>query len=233
MKAGSKSSVAISESVLAQFDAILDVRSPAEYAEDHIPLAHSCPVLDDASAQSREPCTSRTRSRPGAPAQRSSRETLPATWKPVRRQARRHGSRWSTAGAAASARARWRTCCARSAGTPGRSKGGYKSYRKHVVETLSGAAAALSLPRRARRDRQRQEPVPARAEENRSADARSRRSRRAPRLGARQPAGAPATFAEDVREPAASASSRPSMQASRCMSKAKAARSASSRCRPR
>ncbi|MES2070400.1 MAG: tRNA 2-selenouridine(34) synthase MnmH [Pseudomonadota bacterium] len=32
---------------LAEFDAIIDVRSPAEYAEDHIPGAINCPVLDD------------------------------------------------------------------------------------------------------------------------------------------------------------------------------------------
>ncbi|HEV2431979.1 MAG TPA: tRNA 2-selenouridine(34) synthase MnmH [Burkholderiales bacterium] len=31
-----------------QFDAIIDVRSPAEFAEDHIPGAISAPVLDDA-----------------------------------------------------------------------------------------------------------------------------------------------------------------------------------------
>ena len=31
-----------------QFDAIIDTRSPAEYAEDHIPGAISAPVLDDA-----------------------------------------------------------------------------------------------------------------------------------------------------------------------------------------
>lgn len=40
-------SVAMSASVGAGFDAILDVRSPAEYAEDHVPGALSCPVLDD------------------------------------------------------------------------------------------------------------------------------------------------------------------------------------------
>ncbi|MBR7798981.1 tRNA 2-selenouridine(34) synthase MnmH [Undibacterium fentianense] len=33
---------------LAQFDCIIDVRSPAEFAEDHIPGALNCPVLDDA-----------------------------------------------------------------------------------------------------------------------------------------------------------------------------------------
>ena len=32
---------------LAGFDAIIDVRSPAEFAEDHIPGATNCPVLDD------------------------------------------------------------------------------------------------------------------------------------------------------------------------------------------
>ncbi|MFZ6861292.1 tRNA 2-selenouridine(34) synthase MnmH [Undibacterium sp. Ji67W] len=32
---------------LAQFDSIIDVRSPAEFAEDHIPGAINCPVLND------------------------------------------------------------------------------------------------------------------------------------------------------------------------------------------
>ena len=35
-------------SVLTAFDAILDARSPAEFAEDHVPGAQSLPVLDDA-----------------------------------------------------------------------------------------------------------------------------------------------------------------------------------------
>ena len=33
---------------LAQFDAIIDVRSPSEFAEDHVPGAINLPVLDDA-----------------------------------------------------------------------------------------------------------------------------------------------------------------------------------------
>lgn len=33
---------------IARFDAIIDARSPAEFAEDHIPGAVNCPVLDDA-----------------------------------------------------------------------------------------------------------------------------------------------------------------------------------------
>ncbi len=32
---------------LDQFDAVIDVRSPSEFAEDHIPGAINCPVLDD------------------------------------------------------------------------------------------------------------------------------------------------------------------------------------------
>jgi tRNA 2-selenouridine synthase len=31
-----------------RFDEVIDVRSPAEYAEDHLPGARNCPVLDDA-----------------------------------------------------------------------------------------------------------------------------------------------------------------------------------------
>ena len=33
---------------LAAFDAIIDVRSPSEFAEDHVPGAINLPVLDDA-----------------------------------------------------------------------------------------------------------------------------------------------------------------------------------------
>jgi tRNA 2-selenouridine synthase len=41
-------SVAIEALATAQFDAVVDTRSPSEYAEDHIPGALSAPVLDDA-----------------------------------------------------------------------------------------------------------------------------------------------------------------------------------------
>jgi len=33
---------------MAEFDEIIDVRSPSEFAEDHVPGAINCPVLDDA-----------------------------------------------------------------------------------------------------------------------------------------------------------------------------------------
>ncbi len=32
---------------LGQFDALIDARSPGEFAEDHLPGAINCPVLDD------------------------------------------------------------------------------------------------------------------------------------------------------------------------------------------
>ncbi len=40
-------SVEIGAAALRAFDAVLDVRSPAEFAEDHVPGAISCPVLDN------------------------------------------------------------------------------------------------------------------------------------------------------------------------------------------
>ena len=39
-------SVVASAATFASFDALIDVRSPAEFAEDHVPGALLCPVLD-------------------------------------------------------------------------------------------------------------------------------------------------------------------------------------------
>ncbi len=47
MKPPSRPVVEISTATLERFDALIDVRSPAEYAEDHIPGAVSAPVLDN------------------------------------------------------------------------------------------------------------------------------------------------------------------------------------------
>jgi len=47
MKAAITHSVAMHASVLAAHDAIIDARSPSEYAEDHLPGAISLPVLED------------------------------------------------------------------------------------------------------------------------------------------------------------------------------------------
>ena len=47
MRPESRSSVPVCAASLQDCDSILDTRSPAEFAEDHIPGAISCPVLDD------------------------------------------------------------------------------------------------------------------------------------------------------------------------------------------
>ncbi|MDP0941533.1 rhodanese-like domain-containing protein, partial [Klebsiella quasipneumoniae] len=38
----------VSLGALARYDAVIDVRSPGEFAEDHLPGAINLPVLDDA-----------------------------------------------------------------------------------------------------------------------------------------------------------------------------------------
>lgn len=45
--AGSRAQGAATVAQLAEFDELIDARSPAEYADDHLPGAISCPVLDD------------------------------------------------------------------------------------------------------------------------------------------------------------------------------------------
>ncbi|KPK07202.1 MAG: tRNA 2-selenouridine synthase [Betaproteobacteria bacterium SG8_39] len=47
MRSSARTSVAMSAPVLSSFDAIIDVRSPSEFAEDHLPGALNLPVLDD------------------------------------------------------------------------------------------------------------------------------------------------------------------------------------------
>ena len=43
-----RSPLAVTVAQLPEFDEVIDVRSEGEYAEDHVPGALSCPVLDDA-----------------------------------------------------------------------------------------------------------------------------------------------------------------------------------------
>jgi len=47
MRPVSRTSVPVAAASLKECDAIVDTRSPAEFAEDHIPGAISCPVLDN------------------------------------------------------------------------------------------------------------------------------------------------------------------------------------------
>jgi len=47
MRQAKQTSVPVAAETLRESDTIIDTRSPAEYAEDHIPGAISCPVLDN------------------------------------------------------------------------------------------------------------------------------------------------------------------------------------------
>jgi len=135
---GPKLSVAIGPSVLAQFDAVIDVRSPAEYAEDHLPGAISCPVLDDAERATvgtlYKQASSFAAKRLGASLVATNigehlRNTFaeqPAGWKPLV-YCWRGGKR---SGAMAHV--------LREVGWDARTlQGGYKSYRRYVVERLA------------------------------------------------------------------------------------------------
>jgi tRNA 2-selenouridine synthase len=47
MRPANRTSVPMEAASLRDFDAIIDTRSPAEFAEDHVPGAVNCPVLDN------------------------------------------------------------------------------------------------------------------------------------------------------------------------------------------
>ena len=137
MKAGPKHSIAMSASALAQFDAILDVRSPAEYAEDHVPQALSCPVLDDAERarvgtlyKQVSPFTAKKAgaalvARNIARHVETSFADKPSGWKPLVYCWR--GGKRSGAMAHVLREIGWDAKTL---------EGGYKSYRKHVVDEL-------------------------------------------------------------------------------------------------
>ncbi len=141
------------------------------------------------------------------------------------------GGRWSTAGAAASARGAMAHILREIGWHAAQLEGGYKAYRREVVAQLETLPRALQLPRHLRRHRQRQEP-PARAlAAARRAGARSRATRGAPRLGARQPARASRSRRRRCsRACVLGRAARASTRDARCSSKPRARRSASCRC---
>ncbi len=130
---------------LHEFDEIVDVRSPAEYAEDHIPGAINCPVLDDAE---RERIGILYRQSPfGAKkvgavlvARNIARHIednwldQPRSWHPLIycwRGGQRSGAM---------------THILRQVGFAAeRLEGGYKNYRRHVLEQLQALPAAFSF----------------------------------------------------------------------------------------
>jgi tRNA 2-selenouridine synthase len=133
----------VTVSQLSDFDEIIDVRSPAEYAEDHIPGAISAPVLDD--AQRAEVGTLYTQVSPFEAKKRGAVliarniahhletrfDDRPKQWK-VLVYCWRGGQR-SGAMAHILAQVGW---------SVGKLDGGYKTYRRKVmadIETLPGA----------------------------------------------------------------------------------------------
>jgi tRNA 2-selenouridine synthase len=133
----------VTVSQLSDFDEIIDVRSPAEYAEDHIPGAISAPVLDD--EQRAEVGTLYTKVSPFVAKKRGAvliarniahhLENLfddrPKQWKALVYCWR--GGQRSGAMAHILAQIGW---------SVGRLDGGYKTYRRQVmadIETLPGA----------------------------------------------------------------------------------------------
>lgn len=124
-------------SQLSDFDEIIDVRSPAEYAEDHIPGAISAPVLDD--EQRAEVGTLYTQVSPFVAKKRGATliarniahhldnlfNERPKQWKPLVYCWR--GGQRSGAMAHILAQVGWST---------GRLDGGYKNYRRQVLADL-------------------------------------------------------------------------------------------------
>jgi tRNA 2-selenouridine synthase len=133
-------------SQLSDFDEIIDVRSPAEYTEDHIPGAISAPVLND--EQRAEVGTLYTQVSPFVAKKRGAAliarniaqhlETLfsdkPKQWKPLVYCWR--GGQRSGAMAHILAQVGWST---------GRLDGGYKTYRRHVLAELESLPATLQF----------------------------------------------------------------------------------------
>ena len=174
------------------FDAVIDARTPAEYALDHIPGAVSAPVLDDAQRVEvgtlyKQVSPSRRRS--------SARRWSHRTWRGISRRFSAGKIRLEAAGLLLARR----QALGRDGAHPARDRlgrastleGGYRAYRRWVVEQLATVPPKLRLHRGPRSHGQRQEPPPRRARARGRAGARSRGARRASRLGARRPAGEP------------------------------------------
>ena len=128
------------------FDTIIDARSPAEFARDHIPGAVNCPVLDDDERHTvgtvyKQVGAFEARRIGGAMVAanlarhlRESFSEKPANWKPMVycwRGGLRSGSM---------------TTWLRLVGWDAQQlAGGYKSWRRHVIDTLVEKAPTLSL----------------------------------------------------------------------------------------
>lgn len=129
---------------LAAFDTIIDVRSPAEFADDHVPGALSCPVLDDAQRAEigtlyKQVSPFVARKRGAVYAARNIAHHLETQfldrdkdWRPLVlcwRGGQRSGSMVTIFRAVG-----WDAC---------QLEGGYKAFRQHVLARLDALPAAL------------------------------------------------------------------------------------------
>lgn len=145
MKASFRS-VAIAALDPGTFDALIDVRSPSEFAEDHLPGAVSCPVLDDAErarigALYKQVSPFEARKAGAVLVARNIAHHIdehflaqPRTWKPLVYCWR--GGKRSGAMAHVLREVGWEACTL---------EGGYKAYRRWVVERLAALPSQLRL----------------------------------------------------------------------------------------
>ncbi len=132
-------------SQLGEFDEIIDVRTPAEFAEDHIPGAINCPVLSDEERITvgtlyKQVSPFEARKVGGALVAKNIAHHLetrfhahPKTWRPLVYCWR--GGQRSGAMSIILAQVGW---------AAHKLEGGYKTYRRHVLEQLDTLPAAFS-----------------------------------------------------------------------------------------
>jgi tRNA 2-selenouridine synthase len=128
------------------FDALIDVRSPAEYAEDHIPGALSCPVLDDAERARigtlyKQVSPFQARKLGAALVARNIARHLETSFAQMERGWRPllycwRGGKRSGAMAHVLREVGWQAKTL---------EGGYRAYRRHVLERLAALPGALTL----------------------------------------------------------------------------------------
>ncbi len=197
-----KRSNAVTVAQLDAFDEVIDVRSPAEFALDHVPNAVNCPVLDDAErakvgtlyAQVSPFDAKKTGRGAGVEEHRAAhRGALP-----------RQGEELAPARLLLARRAALGRDGARAA--PGRLGRGDARRRLPRLPARSaraarGASRPVRFPRGLRRDGKRQEPAAGNARRAGRAGAGSGAPRQPPRLIARGASRRAPAFAEDVRQP--------------------------------
>jgi len=144
VKAPQRISVAEALAAHARFDAIVDARSPAEFAEDHVPGAVNAPVLDDAEralvGTIHEQQSAFDARRIGAAIVSRNIASLiehvfadrPAAWRPLV-YCWRGGNR-SDSLASVFAAIGWRTSVV---------DGGYREFRRHVIGELAHLPSPL------------------------------------------------------------------------------------------